>query len=350
MSSAAERLASPFSPLEQLREGRRIVRTEADALSALSETLEAGFCQAADRIFRCRGSIVVTGMGKAGLIGRKVSATLSSTGTPSHFLHPGEAVHGDAGSLRCDDVVLALSNSGESEEIGRLIAILNGLQIPLLSITSSRESTLARHSDVALVYGRCREADPLGLAPTVSTSVMLALGDALALVVAQMRGLTAEQFAVFHPGGSLGQQLRTVRETMRGLDQIRIAPETATIRDVFRKVNSCGRRTGAVILTGTGGELSGLFTDSDLARLFTQFTNPPLDDPVSTVMTRLPQVISPDVLLRDAIWLMTEHKLSELPVIDGSRRPVGLLDITDVIALVPQDPDEPPAASIRIRE
>lgn len=350
MSSAAERLASPFSPLEQLREGRRIVRAEADALLALSERLEADFCRAVDLIFRCRGGIVVTGMGKAGLIGRKISATLSSTGTPSHFLHPGEAIHGDAGSLRRDDVVLALSNSGESEEINGLIAILDRLQIPLMSITSSRESSLARRSQVVLAYGRCREADPLGLAPSVSTSVMLALGDALALVAAQMRGLTAEQFAVFHPGGSLGRQLSTVREAMRGLDRIRIAPETVSIRDVFRGVNSRGRRTGAVILTGRDGRLTGLFTDSDLARLFTQFTHPPLDEPVATVMTRSPHVVGPDALLGDAVQLMTEHKLSELPVIDGRRRPIGLIDITDVIALVPQDPDESAASSLRIRE
>lgn len=340
MSSAAETLPSPFSPLEQLREGRRILRQEAAGVVSLADSLDAEFCTAADWLHRCAGRVIVTGIGKAGLIGRKLVATLSSTGTRAHFLHPAEAIHGDLGCLHPDDVVLALSNSGESEEVCRLLPVLRELRVPLIAVTSRRESTLGTNANLVLGYGPCREADPLGLAPSVSTTVMLALGDALALVVARMRGFTPAQFARFHPGGNLGRQLRTVRETMRGLDRLRVARESDTIRDVFRNVNAGGRRTGAVILVADDGTLAGLFTDSDLARLFSRYEQPPLDAPIADVMTRSPTTIPPEALLVEAVDLLSRRKLSELPVIDASGRPIGLIDITDVIALMPQELDE----------
>jgi len=327
-------------PLEQLRTGREIIRAEAHALLRVSESLDGAFCDAVELIADCRGSVIVTGMGKAGLIGRKLAATLSSTGTRAFLLHPAEAVHGDLGCIHPDDVVLALSHSGETEEVCRLLPILNELDVPIIALTGDQRSTLGRDADVVLSIGRQREADPHGLAPTVSTSVMLAVGDALAIVLSQKRAFTPQQFARFHPGGSLGQQLRTVREAMRGLDQLRIAEETDSIREVFSRVNDSGRRTGAVMLVDEAGRLSGLFTDSDLAKLFTQYQNPPLDLPIAEVMTRAPITISPEAHLNEIVELLTDRKLSELPVINEQQEPIGLIDITDLIGLMPHETED----------
>lgn len=327
--------ASPDSPLERLRAGREVIRTEAEALVTLSKTLDAAFCDAVELIAKCRGSVIVTGMGKAGLIGRKLAATFSSTGTRAFLLHPAEAVHGDLGCIHTDDIVLALSHSGETEEVCRLLPIFQKMNVPIIAITGRRESTLGSQADIVLPIGRQKEADPHGLAPTVSTTVMLALGDALALVLSQCRSFTPSEFAVFHPGGSLGQQLRTVQESMRCLDRVRLARESQSIRQVFSQVDGLARRTGAVMLVDERGRLSGIFTDSDLARLFSRHQHPPLDAPIGSVMTRSPVTISPEAMLMDAVELMTHKKLSELPVIDESHCPVGLIDITDVIALMP---------------
>lgn len=328
------------SPLEQLRTGREIIRLEAHALMKAAETLDGAFCDAVELIENCRGSVIVTGMGKAGIIGRKLAATLSSTGTRSFLLHPAEAVHGDLGCIHADDVVLALSHSGETEEVCRLIPIIKQLNVPIVAITGGDQSTLGSQADVAISIGRQREADPHGLAPTVSTSVMLAVGDALAIVLSQRRSFSPQQFAQFHPGGSLGQQLRTVRETMRGLEEVRIARDSDSIRHVFSNVHGRGRRTGAVMLVDEAGCLSGLFTDSDLARLFSQHSMPPLEEAIATVMTRSPITIHPEALLQEVVELLTMKKVSELPVIDDDRKPIGLIDITDVIGLMPQDKED----------
>jgi len=307
---------------------------------AMSESLDGAFCEAVELIANCQGSVIVTGMGKAGLIGRKLAATFSSTGTRSFLLHPAEAVHGDLGCIHQKDIVLALSHSGETEEVCRLLPIIKDLQVPIIAITSGNQSTLGSNADIVLAIGRQREADLHGLAPTVSTSVMLAVGDALAIVLSQQRSFTPQEFARFHPGGSLGQQLRTVRETMRGLDQVRIADESTSIRKVFSTVNDAGRRTGAVMLVDDQGCLSGLFTDSDLARLFSQHEQPPLDSPIADVMTRSPVTTTPEAILSEVVDLLTHRKLSELPVIDEHHHPVGLIDITDVIGLMPQEKED----------
>lgn len=333
---------SPFDfsmPLEQLREGRRIVQAEAAALSVLAQNLDGSFCAAVRLLAECRGSTIVTGMGKAGLIGRKIAATLSSTGTRAHVLHPAEAVHGDVGCLHPDDVVLALSHSGETEEVLRLIPILKRFEVPLVAITAHDQSSLGREADIVLSIGRLQEAGAYGLAPSVSTTVMLALGDALGLVVSRVKGFSPQQFAIFHPGGSLGQTLRTVAETMRPRDQLRISCDRKTIREVFAEAGGKSRRTGAVILIDDDGRLSGLFTDSDLARLFAQ-QSPPLDEPIANVMTRFPKKVSSDALLSEAIDVLSSHKLSELPVIDENGCPVGLIDITDVLGLMPQESED----------
>jgi arabinose-5-phosphate isomerase len=275
--------------------------------------------------------VVVTGVGKAGLIGRKLSATFSSTGTRSHFLHPTEARHGDLGCVGAQDVVVALSNSGETEELLGLILPLREQGVPLIAVTRDMQNALARAARVVLSTGRHREAGPLALAPTCSTTAMLALGDALALVTSHARGFTAENFSKFHPAGSLGRQLCPVRDVMRKGADIRVAEQSQTVREVMIQLSRPGRRSGAVMLVNSDGRLTGLFTDSDLARLFETRRDEQLDQAIELVMTRNPITTAPGVLLPEAIHLMSERKLSELPVIDERRIPLGLLDITDVL-------------------
>jgi arabinose-5-phosphate isomerase len=329
----------PWSHVEQLRHARDVLRSEAQAIEELSRRIDADFCAAVEILLRCRGRVVVTGMGKAGLIGRKVAATLSSTGTPAQFLHPAEAVHGDLGCLAAGDVLLALSNSGETEELCRLLPTVRRLDVRIVAITSLETSTLGSQADAVIRLGRLREADAYGLAPTTSTTAMLALGDALALVVSRLKGFTPQQFAVFHPGGSLGRQLATVGEVMRQGDQLRLAPSDATIREVFVGLGKPGRRTGAVMLVDPDGRLCGLFTDSDLARLLELRREFELDRPIAEVMTARPLTIRPDAQLRDAVEVLSSRKISELPVVDDDDRPVGLIDITDVIGLMPLTTD-----------
>lgn len=328
--SAAEKILS-FADIEPLRQAREIIRLEAEALTDLARRLDSGFCDAVDRLAECRGSVIVSGMGKAGLIGQKITATLSSTGTRAHFLHPAEAVHGDLGCLHPEDVFLALSNSGETEELTAILPTVRRLRIPIVAITSSERSTLGRNADIRVLLGKIPEVDPWGLAPTTTTTAMLAVGDALALVLSRRRGFTPEQFAVFHPAGSLGRKLRVVTEMMRGLDRIRRAPETATVREVLTSSSQTGRRIGAVVLTDAEGRLSGIFTDSDLARLLERRQDASLDQPVSQVMTRNPLNVPTTATHGDVVAILASRKISELPVVDADRRPVGMIDITDVI-------------------
>lgn len=334
--SALEKLTFvPAPQVERLRQGRQIVRQQAETLTGVADRLGLEFAEAVDAILACHGRVVVTGMGKAGLIGRKIAATLSSTGTPSHFLHPAEAVHGDLGSLHQDDLVLALSHSGETEEMCRLIPSIQSRKIPLLALTGRESSTLATAANIAIAFGSLREAGEIQLAPTNSTTAMLAIGDALALVVSQLRSFTREDFALFHPGGSLGQQLQTVSEVMRRDGDLRIAEESQAVREVLINGSRPNRRTGAVIVIDSTGRLSGLFTDSDLARLLEKRADKQLDHPISEVMTVAPLTINETAMLTDAVALLSQHHISELPVVDELGKPRGLIDITDVIALLP---------------
>jgi len=335
MASAAERPLIPYNHVEQLRSGREILRAEGEALLSLANCLDSDFCAALQLIEDCTGSLIVTGMGKAGLIGRKITATLSSTGTRAHFLHPAEAVHGDLGCLHANDLLLALSNSGETEELCRLLPMIKRLQIPVIALTSSRTSRLASYASAVLELGDLQEVGGHGLAPSTSTTAMLAVGDALALVASQMKGFGPEQFALFHPGGSLGAQLKRVDEVMRKPNELCIANAGATIRDVLRQRETENRRTGVILLINTLGVLSGLFTDSDLVRLLEQRRDSQLDRPIQEVMTHSPITISPGMLLQEAVAILSEKKISELPVVDANKHPVGLIDITDIISLSP---------------
>jgi len=335
--SAPARACVPHSHLEQLREARGILRTEGSVLLELAERLTEQFCTACETILRCDGSVVVTGMGKAGLIGRKIAATMSSTGTRARFLHPADAVHGDIGCVDLRDVILALSNSGQTEEVCRLLPVLRRLGVCVIAVTADEKSTLGRTADVVIPLGRLPEAGPYGLAPTTSTTAMLAVGDALALVVSRMKGFTPREFAVYHPAGRLGARLRPVRDIMRRGSQLRIAWDGESVREVFVTSGKPGRRSGAVLLVDAHGRLSGLFTDSDLARLLEHRQDDQLDRPIREVMTCHPFTVTPEERLEDVIELLSQRKLSELPVVDAENRPLGLIDITDVISCVPAE-------------
>jgi arabinose-5-phosphate isomerase len=319
-----------LSSLEQLRQGREVIRAEAQTLLALSENLGEDFCAAVDLLHGCQGSVLVAGIGKAGLIGQKIVATLASTGTRSHFVHPSEAIHGDLGRIHRDDVLLILSYSGETEEVVRLLPTVRQLGAPVVAITGQPQSTLGKFAAVTLDLGSIREACPLGLAPSASTTAMLALGDALALVLSQMRHFSEEDFARFHPGGSLGRKLAKVEEAMRPLDQCRLARVDQTVREALLLQSKPGRRTGAVMIVDDSNTLCGIFTDSDLAKLLEGRRESCIDGPLSAVMTRNPTRVESGTRLVVACQLLADRKISELPVVDQANQPLGLIDITDV--------------------
>jgi arabinose-5-phosphate isomerase len=331
MAAASSSVVGSLSPFEQLRLARQIVRTEGQTLLALAERLGEEFCRATALIQAARGSVIVSGMGKAGLIGQKIAATLASTGTRSHFVHPAEAIHGDLGRVHADDVALVLSFSGQTEEVVRILPPLAQLGLPIIGVTGQPTSALGKAAAVILDLGAIREACPLGLAPTASTTAMLALGDALALVLSRLRQFSPADFAKNHPGGSLGRKLSRVEEAMRPLVQCRLASETQTLRQTLVAQSRPGRRTGAVMVTDAAGKLVGIFTDSDLARLLEANRDAAIDGPLATVMTRTPTTVVAGTLLTAACDLLSRRKLSELPVVDAEGRPLGLIDITDVL-------------------
>ena len=335
MSSPAERALIPIAEFDLVREGRAIVRAEADALQDIAQRLDANFCAAVDLLLACRGTVVVCGMGKAGLIGQKIAATLSSTGTRARFLHPAEAVHGDLGAMHADDVFLALSNSGETGELIEILPTLGRLNVPVIAVTSSDQNTLASFAATTITYGRLKEACPWGLAPSTSTTAMLAIGDALSLVASRRRGFTPEDFALRHPAGSLGRKLKPVVDVMRPREHLRVARSSATVRSVFTQHAQPGRRSGAVLLIDEEDHLEGLFTDSDLARLLERGQDAWLDRPISEVMTREPLTVVSSAMLADVIDLLSDRKISEVPVVDKAGRLLGLIDITDVIGWSP---------------
>lgn len=334
MSSEARRWTG-LTSFEQLRYAREIIQLEAQALTQLAARLGPDFCRAVEMLVARTGNVIVCGIGKAGLIGQKIAATLASTGTRSQFLHPAEAAHGDLGRVHRDDVVLMLSQSGETAEIVQLLGPLTRWRVPIIAITSRSGSTLGRAAAIVLELGPLKEACPLGLAPSTSTTAMLALGDALALVTSQMRGFGREDFARFHPGGSLGRSLSRVEQQMRPLEQCRMASHDCTIRQVLVEVSRPGRRSGAILLIDARGRLSGIFTDSDLARLFESRRDEALDAPISESMTAPPCTIEVGSVLSDAVEMMAERKISELPVVGPDGEPLGLLDVTDIVGLLP---------------
>ncbi|MGO9601130.1 MAG: SIS domain-containing protein [Isosphaeraceae bacterium] len=328
------------SEVEGVAFARNVLRIEAEALQRVRERLDPAIAQAADLVYRCSGSVIVTGMGKAGLVGQKLAATLASTGTRAFPLHPAEAVHGDLGRIRADDVVIALSQSGETEEVLRLIPALRRLGAALVAITERSTSSLGQAADLCVAIGPIEEACPLGLAPSASTTALMAVGDALALLVSRMRAFSPEDFALYHPAGSLGRKLSRVEDVMRTGRQLRRAHVDETVRQVFVRLAGPRRRSGAVLIEDDQTHLLGIFTDSDLARLFEKRRESDLDRPIGEIMTVDPKRVRVGAMLADAVELLKTHRISELPVVDRSNHLVGLIDVTDLIGLAPAEFEE----------
>lgn len=315
---------------------RRTLASEAGALSALVDQIGASFEQAAEAVFRCGGNVVLTGIGKAGLVARKISATFASTGTQSIFLHPVEALHGDLGRVARGDVIVALSHSGSTEEIVRLVDHIKARGAQLIALTGPADSPLARYADIIISYGCVKEACPLGLAPTVSTTCMLALGDALAMTVMEMRQFKPEQFASFHPGGSLGRKLLKVEEAMtfRRGERLSLARDDLALGEALTEAEKVDRRTGAMILVDGEGRLSGILTDADLRRYVLDHRGRDLlDQPVRQFMTTAPKHIHLGELASKALSILNEYRIDELPVLDDEDRPVGIIDVQDLLGI-----------------
>jgi len=308
---------------------QRTLDIEAQALLGLKARQGAGFVQAVDAILGCRGRVVVIGMGKSGHVGRKIAATLASTGTPALFVHAGEASHGDLGMVTAGDIVLALSNSGESDEIAAIVPVLRRLGVGVVAMTGRAESTLARHADIVLSTAVDQEACPVNLAPTASTTAQMALGDALAVALLDARGFREEDFARSHPGGALGRKLLThVRDVMRaGAEVPAVGPDAAFI-DMMREMTDKG--LGATAVTDAGRAVLGIFTDGDLRRLIEKG----LDLRALTareVMHPRPRVVRDDALAVEAADLMEEHRITSLLVVDAEERLVGALNSNDLM-------------------
>lgn len=318
--------------IDPIAYAREVIAAEAKAVASLQGLIDDAFVQAAQSILECQGKVVVTGMGKPGLIGAKISATLASTGTPSLSMHPAEAIHGDLGRVVRRDVVLVLSNSGETEEIVKLLPALRKIGARIVGVTGRPESSLARYSDIVLHIGRIDEACPNGLAPTASTTAMLAIGDALAMTVARLRNFSVEDYAFFHPGGALGRKLMKVDEIMRRDAELTVVPMSATVRETMIRMNHTPRRPGAACIVDSLEKrtLVGIFTDGDLARFVEKHAS--LDEKVSEVMCRSARTIASGALASDALKLLRDNRIDQVPVIDATGRIVGLVDVQDLLA------------------
>ncbi len=309
--------------------GGTVIRAEAAALGCL--VLDATFATAVEWILGCRGRVVVTGMGKPGFVAQKISATLASTGTPSHYLHPAEAAHGDLGRVAREDVVLALSNSGETEEILRLLPALKRIGARVVALTRDLANPLARGADLVIRIGAIEEACPMGLAPTASTAALLALGDALAMTVLKNRPFDREEYALYHPGGKLGRGFMKVREVMRSGEANPLVRETAPLSRAVAVMTRTPGRPGACTVVGADGRLVGVFTDGDLRRLVEQ-GKVRFAAPVGKVMSRNPRTVRPEALVADAARVLRQARIDQVPVVDEAGRPVGLLDVQDLLA------------------
>ena len=308
---------------------RKVLRIEAEAILGLIDRLNGDFERAVDLLFECRGRVIVTGMGKSGIISRKIAATFSSTGTSAFFLHPAEAIHGDLGAIRDDDVVLALSHSGETDELIRLFESIRRIGARLIAITGSPRSTLARAADVTLDCSIAEEACPMNLVPTASTTASLALGDALAMTLLVRKGFREEQFAAFHPGGKLGKKLMSVEQLMHGGDAAPVVAMTAVMPDVIHQMSS--KRLGMTCVADADGRLAGVFTDGDLRRLMV--ARPPnavLALTAGEAMTPRPLTISRTMLAVEALRIMETHKITSVVVVDAEQRVEGVVHLHDL--------------------
>jgi arabinose-5-phosphate isomerase len=311
--------------------GRRVMMQEAAAITNMAGALGPSFVRAADLLLACKGRAVTTGIGKAGAVARKAAATLASTGTPALYLHPAEGVHGDLGAVTPDDVVLALSYSGESDEVSRILPTLQRIGAPVIAVTGNEASTLGVAAALVLDVSVEREACPLGLAPTTSAVAMLSMCDALAMAVMEARGFTREDFALYHPAGALGRRLTLrVSDVMRSGDQMAVTGQNVLLRDALFAITRA--HAGAAFLTDHEGKLTGLLTDGDVRRVILTDRDA-LDQPAHAVMNTSPLTIAGNILAADALSILQESpkRPGEAPVIDADGRPVGLLMIKDLL-------------------
>ena len=308
---------------------KKVLRIERDAITQMIRRVDGNFQKVVNLIYRTNGRVIVTGMGKPGFIAQKISATLSSTGTPSLYLHPAEALHGDLGRVTKSDLILALSNSGETEEIIKFLPVVKKIGSKLIAMTGNTRSTLARFADHIIDTSVRREACPLGLAPTTSTTVMLAMGDALAVALLEKKGFKERDFAFYHPGGILGKRLLlSVGDIMRKGAANPVVRDTAKVKKVLVAITKS--RAGSASVVNAAGKLIGIFTDGDLRRHLE--TNPRLIEcEVRHVMTKNPTSITKDRLAAEAFDILRSKKIDELPVVDARKRPVGLLDVQDIL-------------------
>lgn len=308
-----------------LASARRVLRLEAAGIDALAKSLDERFIRALQLLERVTGRVIVTGMGKSGHIARKIAATIASTGTPASFVHPGEASHGDLGMVTEHDAVIALSNSGETAELADLVTYAKRFEIPLIGITGSGASTLAGAADVALVLPDSPEACPMGLAPTTSTTVMLALGDAIAVALLERKGFSADDFHLLHPGGKLGRMLLRVRAIMHSDDAIPIAPGEMAMSEALLIMTA--KSFGCVGIVDDTGRLQGIVTDGDLRR---HMSDNLLSLTAGEVMTPRPRTISPDALASEALGVMNSRSITNLFVVEDGR-PVGIIHVHDCL-------------------
>jgi arabinose-5-phosphate isomerase len=325
MTSRAEQI----TPAEDtdLAAARRVLDLAAGALSALSLTLDHGFAAALDRLDAVSGRVIVTGMGKSGHVARKIAATLASTGCPAQFVHPGEASHGDLGMITKEDAVLALSNSGNTAELGDIAAYCRRFRIPLLAITARRDSALAGDADVALILPRAEEACPMGLAPTTSTTMMMALGDALAIALLERKGFSADDFQLLHPGGSLGHKLLRVKDVMRGAEELPLCRPDTPMSEALIVMTE--RSFGCIGVTDEQGRLAGIITDGDLRR---HMSPELLAAGAGQVMTAGPKTVHGQMLAAEALGIMNANSITSLFVVE-QERPTGIVRMHDCLSV-----------------
>ena len=316
-------------PSKILDLAREVLTIEAEGLTTLIAKLDVSFVKAVDLMYKAKGRVIVTGVGKSGIVARKIVATFNSTGTPALFLHPVEAMHGDLGMVSQQDVVLALSNSGETRELTILIPSLERLKAPLIAMTGQPGSTLGRLARVAIDTGVPREACPLGLAPTASTTAMLAMGDALAVALLTKRGFQAVDFQRFHPGGSLGERLSlAISEVMLTGERVPLTPLSQTLSQAIAEIDA--KRLGVTLVVDRRGILQGIITDGDLRRALMKWGNVQ-DKKVKEVMTPKPRHIGPGALASQALELMEHHAITVLPVVDGAQKVLGIVHLHDLL-------------------
>jgi len=316
------------------KRAKQVLKIEADSIRRLISRIDKDFDKAVELVYACKGRVVVTGMGKAGIIGQKISATLSSTGTPSLWLHSAEAIHGDIGRVRKEDIVIIISNSGETEEILKLIPQIKKIGTKLIAITGNKKSSLAKNSDALLDVSIKEEACPLGLAPMASTTSMLAMGDALCAALMDKRKFKRSDFAFLHPGGSLGKQLLLkVEDIMRKASSYPIVRESRKVKEVLLAITAS--RAGSATVVDKNGKVKGIFTDGDLRRhlgnVGDRHACPLLERKIKDVMTKIPMTLKKGCLAVEALRILQEYKIDEIPIVDEKGRAIGLVDVQDLL-------------------